>query len=129
MGYSVRSAGPYIGQGGFWWSGYAIVGVCGLRVILFVTPRRFCSIATIANRACVLVSPNYRVVLHRGIGIAQSLKRRLRISMPPHFPGHAGVDDGRAVHDPVTAVVARGIPVWPCWHRPCRSYPPARSPL
>ena len=26
----------------FWWSGYAIAGVCGLRVILFAAPRRFC---------------------------------------------------------------------------------------
>ncbi|MBD0865677.1 MAG: hypothetical protein GDA36_08795, partial [Rhodobacteraceae bacterium] len=24
----------------FWWSGYAIAGVCGVRVILFAAPRR-----------------------------------------------------------------------------------------
>ncbi|MBD0865737.1 MAG: hypothetical protein GDA36_09120 [Rhodobacteraceae bacterium] len=32
--------------------------------------RRFCSIATSASWASVLASPNYRAVLHRGIGIA-----------------------------------------------------------
>ncbi|MBD0864962.1 MAG: hypothetical protein GDA36_04810, partial [Rhodobacteraceae bacterium] len=30
---------------------YAIAGVCGLRVILFAAPRRFCPIAAIASRA------------------------------------------------------------------------------
>ncbi|MBD0866284.1 MAG: hypothetical protein GDA36_12205 [Rhodobacteraceae bacterium] len=30
---------------------YAIAGVCGLRVILFAVPRRFCPIATSTSRA------------------------------------------------------------------------------
>ncbi|MBD0865171.1 MAG: hypothetical protein GDA36_05950 [Rhodobacteraceae bacterium] len=33
----------------------------------------------------VLASPKYRAVLHRGIGIARSLKRRLEIRLPPRF--------------------------------------------
>ncbi|MBD0865780.1 MAG: hypothetical protein GDA36_09345 [Rhodobacteraceae bacterium] len=49
----------------FWWSGYAIyaiVGICGLRVILFVTPRKFCPIAASARLGvrtigrCVIVA-------------------------------------------------------------------------
>ena len=38
----------------------------------------------------VLASLNYRAVRHRGIGIAQSRKRRLEFRLPP-----PGVDDGR----------------------------------
>ncbi|MBD0865694.1 MAG: hypothetical protein GDA36_08885 [Rhodobacteraceae bacterium] len=69
----------------FWWLGYAIARVCGVRVILFAAPRRFCPITTIARWAYVLASPNYRAVLHRGIGIAQPRKRRLDIRLPPRF--------------------------------------------
>ena len=39
---------------------YAIAGVCGLRVILFAALSRFCPVAAIASRACVLASPKYR---------------------------------------------------------------------
>ena len=75
----------------FWWLGYAIARVCGVRVILFAAPRRFCPITTIARWAYVLASPNYRAVLHRGIGIAQSRKRGLKIRLAPAlFPGPQG---------------------------------------
>ncbi|MBD0866293.1 MAG: hypothetical protein GDA36_12255 [Rhodobacteraceae bacterium] len=58
---------------------YAITGVCGLRVILFVLPDYrqrqlgvlFCPARTIGRQ------------LYRGIGIAQSIKRHLEISLPP----------------------------------------------
>jgi len=33
----------------FWWSGYVIADVCGLKVILFAAPRRFCLIANIVS--------------------------------------------------------------------------------
>ncbi|MBD0866473.1 MAG: hypothetical protein GDA36_13250 [Rhodobacteraceae bacterium] len=33
----------------FWWLCYAIAGVCGVRVILFAAPRRFCSIAAVTT--------------------------------------------------------------------------------
>ncbi|MBD0866109.1 MAG: hypothetical protein GDA36_11190 [Rhodobacteraceae bacterium] len=57
-------------------SGYAIAGVCGAgSVRLPPSP---------VGRL-VLASPNYRAVLHRCIGIAQSLKRRLEIRLPPRF--------------------------------------------
>ena len=59
---------------------YAIVGVFGLRMILFAAPRRFCPIAASASWAYVLASPNHRSALHRGIGIAQSEK-----GLPPRF--------------------------------------------
>ncbi|MBD0865226.1 MAG: hypothetical protein GDA36_06245 [Rhodobacteraceae bacterium] len=62
---------------------FAIAGVCGLRVMLFAAPHRFCLIATIASRTFCLANPNYRAALHRGIGIDQSRKRRLEISLPP----------------------------------------------
>ncbi|MBD0865090.1 MAG: hypothetical protein GDA36_05505 [Rhodobacteraceae bacterium] len=52
-------------------------------------------------------------VLYRGIGIAQSLKQRLQISLPPRCSearrGHDGesMTGGRS-HDPVTAATAQG---------------------
>ena len=76
----------------FWWFGHAIAGVCGVRVILFVAPRRFCLIAAIASRAFCFGQPELsgavqtKKMHHRGIGSAQSLKQRLEFSLPPRFP-------------------------------------------
>ncbi|MBD0865843.1 MAG: hypothetical protein GDA36_09705, partial [Rhodobacteraceae bacterium] len=57
----------------FWWSGYAIAGVCGAGFVrLSPSPvGRF-----------VLASSNYRAVLHRGIGIAQSERGGCRSACP-----------------------------------------------
>ncbi|MBD0866258.1 MAG: hypothetical protein GDA36_12065 [Rhodobacteraceae bacterium] len=41
----------------FGWSGYAIAGACGLRMILFAVPRRFCPIATSASWAFCFGQP------------------------------------------------------------------------
>ncbi|MBD0866631.1 MAG: hypothetical protein GDA36_14130 [Rhodobacteraceae bacterium] len=41
----------------FWWSGYAIAGVCGVRVMLFAAHRRFCPIAASASRASCFGQP------------------------------------------------------------------------
>ncbi|MBD0865488.1 MAG: hypothetical protein GDA36_07720 [Rhodobacteraceae bacterium] len=81
----------------------------------------------------VLASPNYRAALHRGIGIAQSLKQRLQISLPPRFSearrGHdEGSMTGGCSHDPVT-VTAQGVPVDLAGTGPVGQYPPAFSPL
>ncbi|MBD0865186.1 MAG: hypothetical protein GDA36_06025 [Rhodobacteraceae bacterium] len=77
--------------------GYAITGVCGLRVILFAVPRRFCPIAAIARWAFCFGphelsgTMQVKAALHRGIGIAQSLTRLLELRLPPaFFPGTQG---------------------------------------
>ena len=67
----------------FWWSGYAIAGVCGVRVILFAAPRRFCSIAAIAKRAFCSGQPEILSGASSCQNTAQSLKQRLEISLPP----------------------------------------------
>ncbi|MBD0864746.1 MAG: hypothetical protein GDA36_03605, partial [Rhodobacteraceae bacterium] len=66
----------------------------------------------------VLASPNYRAVRHRDIGIAQSRKRRLQISLPPRFLKPAGVDnegvdDGRPTVRMIPSrwLTAHSIPV------------------
>ncbi len=43
--------------GGVW--GYAIAGVCGLRVILFAALSRFCAMAAMTIWACTLARPKY----------------------------------------------------------------------
>ncbi|MBD0865176.1 MAG: hypothetical protein GDA36_05975 [Rhodobacteraceae bacterium] len=60
MGHSVRSAGLTMGKA------VLVVGLRDCRCL-----------------RVVLVSPHYRAVLHRGIGSAQSRKRRLEFSLPP----------------------------------------------
>jgi len=80
----------------FWWSGYAVAGICGLRMILFAGLLRSARLPPVPVGRFVLASPDYRAVLHRGIGIAQPRKRRLDIRLPPRFPGPAGIDDGRS---------------------------------
>ncbi|MBD0864819.1 MAG: hypothetical protein GDA36_04000 [Rhodobacteraceae bacterium] len=70
----------------FWWSGYAIVGVCGAGSARLPPAPAGCF---------VFASPNYRAARHRGIGIAQSLNQHLEFSLPRVFPKPAGVDDGR----------------------------------
>ncbi|MBD0866398.1 MAG: hypothetical protein GDA36_12815 [Rhodobacteraceae bacterium] len=80
-----------------------------------------------------MASTNCRAVLHRGIGIAQSLKRRLQISLPRVFLNPAGVDAGRMTggrsHDPVTVTTAQDIPVDLAGIGLVGQYPPACSPL
>ncbi|MBD0864899.1 MAG: hypothetical protein GDA36_04455 [Rhodobacteraceae bacterium] len=70
---------------------------CRLRVNLFTAPRRFCSGV---HRAKVLLN------LSSGVWIS---------AYPRIFPKPAGVDDGRMTggrsHEPVTVVIAQGIPV------------------
>jgi len=54
----------------FWWSGYAITGVCGVRVILFAAPRRFCLIATSTSWARPLqTNQSTRYALGRRSGV------------------------------------------------------------
>ncbi|MBD0865043.1 MAG: hypothetical protein GDA36_05245 [Rhodobacteraceae bacterium] len=56
-----------------------------------------------------MTSPNYRAVLRRGIGIAQSLKQRLELSLPPRFSearrGQGSMTSSHS-HDPVTVATA-----------------------
>ncbi|MBD0865793.1 MAG: hypothetical protein GDA36_09425 [Rhodobacteraceae bacterium] len=53
----------------FWWSGYAIAGVCGVRGgATQVLPDRHQRQLGV----CSLASPDYRAVLDRGIGIAHN---------------------------------------------------------
>ena len=58
----------------FWWSGYAIAGVCGAGSA---------RLPPAPIERLVLASPKYRAVRHRGISIAQSRKRGLVFSLPP----------------------------------------------
>ncbi|MBD0864634.1 MAG: hypothetical protein GDA36_03005 [Rhodobacteraceae bacterium] len=79
----------------FWWSGYVIAGVCGLRGgSLQVLPD-----CRYRQSGVFLANLNYRAARHRGIGIAQFLKRRLEIRLPPRFSrarrGRSRADDRR----------------------------------
>jgi len=62
-----------------------------------------------------LASPNYRAVLHPGIGIPKhcSIPQAVFGDQPaPAFsPGSQGLMTGGFSHDPVTVATAQGIPV------------------
>ncbi|MBD0864911.1 MAG: hypothetical protein GDA36_04520 [Rhodobacteraceae bacterium] len=122
----------------FWWSGYAIAGVYGLKMILFAALASSARLPPSPVGRFVLASlasPNYRArcrpkkMRHRGIGSAQSLKQRLELSLPlALFPSPQGSMTGGYSHDSVTVATTQGIPVGLAGIGPVGQYtrPPVR---
>ena len=106
----------------FWWSSYAIAGVCRLRVILFAVPRRFCPIAASASRAFCSGQPELS-------GGASSWHRHCAIPQtavgaqpaPAFSPNPQGSMTGDSSHNPVTVAIRAGHPGWPI---PIRAFAP-----
>ncbi|MBD0865196.1 MAG: hypothetical protein GDA36_06075 [Rhodobacteraceae bacterium] len=102
-------------------SGYAIAGVCGLGVILFAVPRRFCLIAALASWAFCFGHPALSGGASSWHRHCSTRERCLEISLPPCFPsGSQGSMTGGRSHNIGHGGDHTGRHGWQVWCGLCR---------